>query len=68
MPAVDSSALRSLDYDAVSRRLFVTFNSGDRYVYFDVPLELFTRFLSAESKGRFFTEHVRDRFRYERSG
>ena len=64
MPRVQSTAVRSVDYDAASRTLFVVFDSGDRYAYFDVPLELFTAFLAAESKGRFFAEHVRDRFDY----
>lgn len=62
MPRVESSAIRALDYDAVSRTLFVIFDDGDRYAYFDVPLELFSAFLRAESKGRFFAEHVRNRF------
>lgn len=64
MPTVASSAIRSVDYDAKSRTLFVVFGDGDRYAYFEVPLELFTAFLGAESKGRFFAEHVRDRFDY----
>ena len=62
MPRVESSAIRAIDYDAKSRTLFVIFEDGDRYAYFDVPLELFTAFLAAESKGRFFAEQVRDRF------
>ncbi len=68
MPAVDSSAIRAIDYEAVSRILFVVFEDGDRYAYSDVPLELYTAFLRAESKGRFFAERVRGRFDYRRIG
>ncbi len=39
MPRVASSAIRAIDYDAVSRTLFVTFEDADRYAYTDVPLE-----------------------------
>lgn len=64
MPQVQSTAIRAIDYEAASRTLFVVFIDGDRYAYFDVPPELYAAFADAESKGRFFAEHVRDRFGY----
>ena len=66
MPAVESSAVRRIEYDAASRTLFVIFESGERYAYFDAPPELFAAFLGAESKGRFFQDQVRDRFDFHR--
>src|SRR5262249_53585389 len=33
---VSSSAINTISYDNRSRRLFVTFNSGRKYTYFDV--------------------------------
>lgn len=62
MPRVQSTAIRAIDYDAVSRTLYVVFIDGDRYAYCEVPLELYTAFLAAESKGTFFAERVRSRF------
>lgn len=64
MPTVQSSAIRAVNYDAPSRTLFVVFIDGDRYAYMDAPPELYAAFLEAESKGRFFAEHVRDQFSY----
>jgi hypothetical protein len=66
MPAVESSAVRRIEYDHPSRTLFVIFESGERYAYFGVAPELFAAFLEAESKGRFLQDHVRDRFRFHR--
>ena len=64
MPRVESAAIRSIDYEAADRILFVTFADGDRYAYFGVPHATFAAFLRADSKGRFFAEHIRDRFGY----
>ena len=65
MPAVESSAIRGIDYDAPSRTLLVIFIDGDGYAYAGVPPELYAEFLEAESKGRFFAQRVRDRFDYQ---
>ena len=40
--------------------------SGDVYRYFEFQAADFQAFLNAESRGRFFLAHIRDRFRYER--
>jgi hypothetical protein len=61
----DSSAVTDVTYDAKQRWLFVRFKSGDWYAYFDAPPSLYRAFLAAESKGRFFQEQIRDRYRYE---
>jgi lysyl-tRNA synthetase class 2 len=42
------------------------FQSGRMYVYEDVPEELATRMRAAFSKGEFFNDHIRDRFRFVR--
>lgn len=62
MPAVDSTAILSLDYDAASQTLFVRFVDGDLYAYFDVEPATFAAFLAAESKGRYFADRIRDRY------
>ena len=64
MPAVESRAIRAVDYDPPSRTLLIIFIDDDGYAYGDVPPELYAAFLEAESKGRFFAEHVRGRFGY----
>jgi hypothetical protein len=59
-----SSAIRHLIYDPVIRELRVTFTSGRRYAYAQVPPEVHAAFSSAASRGAFFNHRVRDRFEY----
>ena len=63
---VESSNLTSIGYDARLRILEVEFHSGGIYRYREVPKETFTAFMAAESKGRYFTAHVRNEYRFER--
>ncbi len=62
MPEVKSRALTHLDYDAGSRRLFVTFVTGRLYVYEGVPPDVYEALLRAPSKGRFFNREIKDRY------
>ena len=59
-----STAIRHLDYDAATRALTVTFVTGRRYVYAQVPPEVFTAFATAPSKGAFFNAEIRDAYEY----
>jgi hypothetical protein len=59
---VDSQSVRSIGYDKRSQTLEVEFKSGTVYRYASVPLQLWSDFLQAQSKGRFFQQHVRDHF------
>ena len=59
-----STAIRSFRYHREKRELEVTFTTGRRYIYFNVPARAVEAFLSAPSKGTFFNAYVRDRFDY----
>ena len=62
---VESEALASVGYDAGRHVLEVEFTSGRVYQYFDVPRHEVERMLRAGSHGAYFSERVRDRYRYE---
>lgn len=66
MVAIVSEAIREIDYDAPRRLLRVRFTDGGWYRYAAVPPAIAARFLAAESHGRFFQRHSRDRFAYSR--
>ena len=53
-------------HDTERHILYLRFQSGDVYRYFDFPGVEYREFLNAESHGRYFLDHIRDRFRYER--
>ena len=63
--AVDSRVFTSAAYRADARQMDLRFRDGDIYRYFDVPVQVYEAFRAAESKGRYFARHIRNRFRYE---
>jgi hypothetical protein len=46
--------------------LELQFNNGAVYQYFGVPAQIYQDLLQAESKGRYFNFHIRNRFAYVR--
>jgi hypothetical protein len=59
-----STAIRYFRYDSAERELQVTFVTGRRYVYEDVPPDVFDAFRAAFSKGTFFNREIRDCYAY----
>ena len=58
----DSSNIRAVAYDTCSSVLEVTFSSGDTYFYLDVPKHIYEELRTAQSKGKFHAQHIRDEF------
>ena len=63
---LDSKMFLAAAYDADRQILYLRFRSQDVYRYFEFPDDRYQEFLNAESRGRYFLSHIRDRFRYER--
>ncbi|RWB65443.1 KTSC domain-containing protein [Mesorhizobium sp.] len=60
-----STSISKTAYDPKSRILSVWFvASGKHYEFEGVPPETYAAFRSAFVKGRFFNDHIRNRFRY----
>ncbi|MEP6670722.1 MAG: KTSC domain-containing protein [Chthoniobacter sp.] len=66
--AVNSSNVRSIGYDAWSATLEVEFHSRSVYQHYDVPADLYDRFMNAGSKGRFYYSNLRNRYGCRRVG
>jgi hypothetical protein len=64
MPKVESSMMKRVDYDELSKELDITFVSGKTYRYLDVSPEIYCALLDAESKGEFFNENIKSEFVY----
>ena len=65
---VPSSVIQSFVYDKEEqRRLIVRFVSGKVYSYDDVPADIVDGFRAAASKGSYFNEIIRDRYRSVRA-
>jgi hypothetical protein len=64
MNPVTSSNIGAIGYDGEAQVLHVQFTSGRKYAYFNVPLEVYDAFLSADSKGKFFAANIRGKYQY----
>lgn len=63
MISVFSSAISAVGYDAVTRRMKIRFTEGHTYDFCGVPESVFNGLLRAPSKGSYYNEHIRDRYR-----
>jgi len=62
--AVESTTLAGFAYDEASEVLELEFRSGAVYRYFGVPATVYEGLLCAESRGKYFNQTIRGRFRY----
>ena len=62
---IDSNVLQLAAYLAQRRWLYLKFQSGEIYRYFDFPPQQYRDFLAAESKGTYFGKYIRNNFQYE---
>ena len=63
---VSSSAISSVGYDERKAVLEVEFRSGAVYDYLDVPPKIWKALQAADSKGRFISRRIRDRYAFVR--
>lgn len=66
MIKVTSSNISRIGYSEKKKELFVKFNNGSLYEYYNVPKVLFTDMIRAKSKGKFFNRKIKNRFSYQR--
>jgi KTSC domain len=62
---LESSVIRAVRYFEQKRLLYLEFSSGAIYRYFEFPPQHYSDFLAADSHGRYFNQHILDRFREE---
>lgn len=71
---VRSSNLYSMGFDVKDDRrgnLLIQFQNrfgspGDIYIYYDVPINVYRRFVGASSKGHFFWRFIRNVYKYSK--
>ena len=61
MPDVVSSAVSRIEFASGTMDVWFV-GSGGPYTYYGVPEQVYRAFLSAPSKGRFFNDHIKDRY------
>ena len=64
--AVESTSIASIGYARAARALEIEFRGGAVYRYVGVPESVHAALLAAESKGRYFSQHIRGRYEFIR--
>ena len=63
--SVESGLFAAAAYREGARQLYLQFRDGKIYRYFECPISVYREFVTAESKGRYFSQQIRNRFRHE---
>jgi lysyl-tRNA synthetase class 2 len=61
-----STAIKSLDYDAAKQTLRIIFKNGSIYKYLDVPESVYKELKETSSVGQYFNANIRDKFGFDR--
>lgn len=73
MKEIDSSNIHAVGYSETDELLAVQFKTktgeaGNTYYYKDVPEEEFREFMESDSKGRYFSSHIKGQYETVRPG
>ena len=63
---VDSTSIKSVAYDKEEEKLWLRFKSDALYEYRGVQEQTVKELVTAESKGKFFHENIKNKFDYEK--
>jgi hypothetical protein len=63
---VESSNLKTTEYDTESKKLVVEFKNGFKYEYDEVPHNIYAQFRLSESQGKFFNTSISKAFKYKK--
>lgn len=63
---IKSSNLKKTQFDTETNILLVEFNNGSKYEYYDVPHQIYTKFRSSESQGKFFMSDISRKYKYKK--
>ena len=59
---VESSCISTVEYH--DQAIYITFKTGGKYCYYNVPKSVYTGLLSSHSKGKYFHEHIDGKYPY----
>jgi len=62
----ESNLTDRIGYDEEAQELRVLFNSGQEYIYKEVPGPVFADFLDSDSKGKFLSQSIKGQYKFEK--
>jgi hypothetical protein len=63
---IESSNIKKTEYDTETKSLVTEFNNGLVYEYENVPHQIYTKFRTAESQGKFFMAEIAKKYKYKK--
>jgi hypothetical protein len=63
---IESSNLKSTEYDTESKKLVVEFKNGIKYEYDEIPHNIFAQLRLSESQGKFFNTQIAKSYKYKK--
>ncbi|MDD2636063.1 MAG: KTSC domain-containing protein [Bacteroidales bacterium] len=63
---VESTLINKIKYNAEKMTLIVAFSNGSQYEYKKISQSVYSELEKAESKGKYFHDKIRDKYRYEK--
>ena len=64
--AVDSTLIKSVEYDDITEDLTLTFQDGGVYVHRDVPRKIYRGLMEAKSKGAYYHKRIKGQYTAEK--
>jgi hypothetical protein len=62
MIPIRSTAIRAVGYEPTTQRMKIAFVEGHTYDFCRVPEHIFIGLLRSGSKGRYYNDHIKDRY------
>ena len=62
----NSSNIKSASYDTDTKDMTIIFKGDSKYVYRDIPVDVYKKFTEAESAGKFFYSNIRNHYKYNK--
>ena len=59
---LNSSWMRSAEYDSDNKQLTITLDNGNEYTYRSVPVQVFSALIAAPSAGHYYRANIKGRF------
>lgn len=63
MKRVKSTNLAAIEYEPRDRVLLIRFGGGELYAYRTVPAAIYEALMKAPSKGEYFDQYIRDKYK-----
>lgn len=63
---VQSSMINSVGYNTPTKDLHIEFNTGNKYVYSNVPVSKYRALMKAQSKGKYLNKSIKSKHEYRK--